>query len=377
MITETQVLAAISADEALFSPFSFRLVEKRASNTTLPCDALVEALWGTQVILFAASLNRSSSDRVVGEAMRESCFAAKQLSVHPLVIVPWLSDEQLKLLEREAVSGLDLCGNGVIVIPEKILVLRSGKPNSYRDTRMVRNVYEGTSSLVARAFLLRPTYDSVAAVVQEIQARSGNITQPTVSKALKQLEADVVIWREVGLLKLLQGEKLLERLATNFKLPRQLGVLTGKLAGEPEEVAGLLSAAAKKCGAKIVVTGACSVNQYSTMARESMVEFYSSMDVAKLSAALGPELDASSRFPNFRVIYTDDQTVFFDARLEQGRLFASPLQCYLELVKGDKREVETALRVRTTILGAFELQGSESEELDEQNLEAEDKELRS
>jgi len=33
--------------------------------------------------------------------------------------------------------------------------------------------------------------------------------------------------------------------------------------------------------------------------------------------------------------------------------------------------------VRTTILGAFELQGSESQELDEQNLEAEDKELRS
>lgn len=376
MITETQVLEAISADEALFPPFSFRLVEKRASSKTLPCDARVEAFWGTQVIQFAASANRSSSDRVVGEAIRESRFAAEQLSVNPLVIVPWLSDEQLKYLEREAVSGLDLCGNGVIVIPEQILVLRSGKPNSYRDTRMVRNVYEGTSSLVARAFLLRPSYDSVAAVVQEIQARCGNITQPTVSKALKQLEADVVIWREVGLLKLLQGEKLLERLATNFKLPRQLGVLAGKLAGEPEEVAGLLSAAAKKCGAKIVVTGACSVNQYSTMAREPMVEFYSSMDVAKLSAALGPELDTSSRFPNFRLIYTDDQNVFFDSRVEQGRLFASPLQCYLELVKGDKREVETALWVRTTILRALELQGFESQELDAQNLEAGDKELR-
>jgi hypothetical protein len=54
--------------------------------------------------------------------------------------------------------------------------------------------------------------------------------------------------------------------------------------------------------------------------------------------------------------FLDDRTVFFDGRSEGPTRWASPLQSYLELMKGDKRDKETALEVRKYILkGADQL----------------------
>ena len=60
-----------------------------------------------------------------------------------------------KRLEREGVSGLDLCGNGVVTVPGEWLVYRTGKPNLYPQSFPIKNVFRGASSLVARVFLLR------------------------------------------------------------------------------------------------------------------------------------------------------------------------------------------------------------------------------
>jgi hypothetical protein len=39
---------------------------------------------------------------------------------------------------------------------------------------------------------------------------------------------------------------------------------------------------------------------------------------------------------------TEDETVYFDARQEKDFWWASPVQVYLELMAGDKRDQETA-----------------------------------
>ena len=59
-------------------------------------------------------------------------------------------------LEAEGVSGIDLCGNGVIVVPDQLLVLRTGFPNRFRWEGTIKNVYRKNSSIVARVFLLVP-----------------------------------------------------------------------------------------------------------------------------------------------------------------------------------------------------------------------------
>jgi DNA-binding MarR family transcriptional regulator len=358
MLSETRILDMIASGELQFPPIRFRLLESRVQRRDWVCDAVIKATWEEQEITFAAAVQRSSSDRSVQEAIRESRYAAERLDAMPLVITPWLSTEQLERLEAEGVSGIDLSGNGVIVVPGRILIVRSGKPNAYKDSRIVKNVYEGTSSLVARSFLLKPSYTSVMELLQEIQRRSGTITQSTVSKALKQLEADVVIWREKGLIKLLQADKLIERLASKFKLPTRLQEVTGKINAELAELPGILTSLANNAGGNVVVTGACSVNKYATMGRDPIIDVYCREDPTKLLKLPISQFEIGARFPNFRLIQTDDPTVFFDARLGGKTHWASPLQSYLELMKGDKRDKETAVEVRKYILKGSDLLSS-------------------
>ncbi len=62
------------------------------------------------------------------------------------------------------------------------------------------------------------------------------------------------------------------------------------------------------------------------------------------------EATETDQFPNVELIETDDQTLFFDARAEDGIPWASPLQTYLELMAGDKRDQEAAQQVESLLL---------------------------
>ena len=60
-------------------------------------------------------------------------------------------------LEETGVSGLDLCGNGIVIVKGELLVVRSGLPNRFPRSEPIRNVYRGDSSLVGRAFFPSPS----------------------------------------------------------------------------------------------------------------------------------------------------------------------------------------------------------------------------
>ena len=55
----------------------------------------------------------------------------------------------------------------------------------------------------------------------------------------------------------------------------------------------------------------------------------------------------SDRFPNLELLETEDETVYFDARQGGNFWWASPVQVYLELMAGDKRDRETAEPVKS------------------------------
>ena len=118
-------------------------------------DALAEAIWGKRRLRFIAELKTLGTPRT----LRSAIIQAKEYAAHerrlPLVIVPYLSPEGLGTLEAAAVSGADLCGNGIICVPDRILVVRSGRPNLFPLSDKIKNVYSGDTSIVARAFLLR------------------------------------------------------------------------------------------------------------------------------------------------------------------------------------------------------------------------------
>jgi hypothetical protein len=53
---------------------------------------------------------------------------------------------------------------------------------------------------------------------------------------------------------------------------------------------------------------------------------------------------------SFELLETEDEPVYFDARQEDGFWWASPLQVYMELMVGDKRDQETAEHLKALIL---------------------------
>ena len=89
-----------------------------------------------------------------------------------------------------------------------------------------------------------------------------------------------------------------------------------------------------------------STTQYATMAREPVVRFYCTK-LGSLLCFLGDNLTETARFPDIEFAETQDPTAYFDGRED---LLASPIQCYLELQTGDKRDQETAEQVRRTLL---------------------------
>ena len=146
-------------------------------------------------------------------------------------------------------------------------------------------------------------------------------------------------------LRLLQPDKLLDLLATNYVPPAVSTTLRGKTKLSPEAFREALAALGNE-GAKVVQTGFGSVDSYAVMAREP-VQYYYCSDLRGVVQRLGDAFEPTDRFANVALSETTDEIVYFDRR---PGLVASPIQAYLELATSDKRSQETAEQLRRTIL---------------------------
>jgi hypothetical protein len=271
-----------------------------------------------------------------------------------MLVMPYLRDSQLAELEQRGLSGIDLCGNGVVIVPDKLTVYRTGERNKFPSYSPIRNVYRKNTSMVGRTLLAKPWYSEVQELRDEVNTRNPLVTRwgkqamslSTVSKALKGMEEDLIVDRSEGI-RLLQPDKLLEQLNLNYELPWRTSITTLKVNCGSQQLIGLLQEKSEQTNSPIMATGLSSVSRYAVMQRDDVLSVYCPR-VAALTAALQARED--QRFPNLRLIETDEQSAFFDAREENGFLWASPVQSYLELMVGDKRDQETAEQVRSYVL---------------------------
>ncbi len=337
-----------------FGPAQIRLRERGSQRTNNTVDAFAEIAWNGSQFVFALETGLLSSPKAIEAKVERAGQLARQFNVNPMILVPYLSEEQLRKLELRCVSGLDLCGNGVIIIPERLLVYRTGNPNKYPSSSPIRNVYRKASSLVGRVFLRRPKYESAQAVVDEIAARRANVTLSTVSKVCASMADDLIIERDRRgrrtSFRLLQPDKLLERLAANFTSPNVYDSFTGQLRLENAPFRQMLESWQEDTGQLIIRTGASSSDLYATMAREPVSRYYCT-DVSGLVERLGENLVETNRFPNIQLLETEDPTVYFDPN---NAIDASPVQSYLELAVGDKRDRETAQQIERRLLQELE-----------------------
>ena len=240
---------------------------------------------------FIAECKRSTTPKDILAAIAQLRRYAHQPEYYPMLIVPYLSGERLAELEAQGVSGIDLCGNGLVVIPDELLVYHTGCPNTFRSEAAIKNVFRGDSSLVGRSFFIVPEYGSVQEVCREIEKRGGSVALSTVSKVCKGLEAVLVIERKrergsaARQLRLLQPDKLLDLLAANYIPPPTTRAMSGKMKLSPDALDDALDRV-ERGGARVVQTGFGSVASYAVMAKEPVRYFYCS-DLDLLVRELG------------------------------------------------------------------------------------------
>jgi hypothetical protein len=246
----------------------------------------------------------------------------------------------------------------VVVVPEKFAVFRSGEKNRFTSSAPIKNIYRKNSSMVGRAFLVRSGYETVQNVWEEINQRNllakrwdkKAMSLSTVSKALKGLEEDLIISRK-NTIRLLQPDKLLQKLYENYsppnikerirlKVPEGIGTLGELLRKESEEL-----------DLPLVAAGISSVGRYAVMQRGDLLSVYCPRLDVLLNELPGSRTD---RFPNLELIETEEETIYFDCREEGNFWWASPVQVYLELMAGDKRDREVAEQVKLYIMNNIE-----------------------
>lgn len=338
-------------------PLRFRLARIEPNyRSGATWDFEVEATWGSQSATFAVEYKSLFTPRAFEDALRRCNAAAGTLPKgrYPLLLMPYLRPSQLEELENQAVSGVDCCGNGVVIVPGKFNVFRTGAPNQFATYTPIKNIYRKNTSMVGRLLLAVTRFSRVQEVRAEINRRNllvnaigeSPMSLATVSKALKQLEDDLIIDRREGI-RLLQGDKLLDQLEQNYEPPSITNRIRLKVDCAFEQLPQFLSQQTKSQNVLLVGTGLSSVSRYATMQREEMLSLYCPSLATGRAIVGGKETE---RFPNLELIESKVQRLYFDARDESGFYWASPAQAYFELMRGDKRDRETAVQVREYIL---------------------------
>jgi len=138
-------------------------------------------------------------------------------NIVPLVTAPYIGEKQANILADKGISWIDLSGNMSIRVSNQIYIERTGRRNRFPDTAPIKKIFQGTSSLVSRALLLKPEgFSSLYEVVDFINGRDASITKSTVSKVLKSLEEELLINKSKSLISVTNREKLLEKLTEGY-----------------------------------------------------------------------------------------------------------------------------------------------------------------
>lgn len=339
-ISEQSALRELSRPGSRYLPLEVRTV-KPQTGAGRRFDAEVILGWGSRAVAFLAEIKARTAPKLVIEAIsRLKSLAGKRDNV--LLVVPFLSKTIIELLEREGVSGLDLSGNYFIQTPDMVAI-RLDRGNQFPESQPIKKVFSGNSSLVGRLLLTeKRRFTSVNEVFIEIRRRGGSLSLSAVSKVLAALDRDLIIEKSRESITLLQPEKLLDRLAAEYRPPKLFGSMKLKLpsgkGGGPAEKPDLGESFS---GTAWVLTGESSASRYGITSETGVLSVYmpESGNFSKFE---------DERFYNVLVRQTADSFVYFDI---QDDRWASPVQCYLELTQLGKREQEIAGTIRESILG--------------------------
>ncbi|MFZ1292197.1 MAG: hypothetical protein WAR79_19035 [Melioribacteraceae bacterium] len=346
------VFDKLNESENLFSPLVLESIIREpdlsTNNNNFHPDGLLKVSYsGVKLQLLIEIKSRTSPKYVLNaiSVLEQLSNLSESNNYIPTILVPYLSEKIVNILDSKNMSGLDLNGNYYIK-NKNLIAIRLDKKNEYKEKATIRNVYSKNSSVVGR-FLLNQnkTFNKVSEIFEGIKNLNGEITLSTVSKVLNSLEEDLVLSKEKKSIKLLQPGKLLESLQKNYSPPTPLKKLRLKLPEFRNEKEKVLN---EYFSNNWIFAGESCADVYSSTPPISMFTvFLKQTEIPKMFI----EKYADIRFYNTTLLLlsASDNYVFF----ARNNNYASKLQTYLELNQLDKREKEIAQDIKKEILDEF------------------------
>lgn len=346
---EVEMLARFEPGSTLLRPLEIASVFLEPFADKADARLEVRLPGESDVYRFVVEAKSRATPQIIQTAMTQAKTYVRP-GEWPLIQVPFLSPERLEELERAGVSGVDLCGNGIVIVPGRIYVFRTGAENQYPDSRPLNNPYRGRSGMVSRMLLQQPEWTSLSALAEAINQRGTSLSLPQVSKAVQAMAEDLILTKEDGRVKLSDSLRLLDRLAREWRKPVARSRVTLRLPARKFEGAKLSGNPTLKWA----LTGESSVTRYVTFAQGGPLRVaVSSLPLAQ--RLLGGVAEPVPNFADVELIESDEPGYYFNNETDDaGMRWASPLQTWLELQAGDARQQDAAADVRRRILGEFQ-----------------------
>lgn len=268
---------------------------------------------------------------------------------YPMILVPYLSEERLEELEAEAVSGIDLCGNGLVTVPGRLLIRRSGAPNLYPESRPLQNPFQGKSAMVARVFLRELSFSTVGGVREAVQKGGVDISLSQVSKSVQALKEVLVVGGKKRSLHLLDPDRLMDQLANAWR-PEIKKEIYMKLPGGLDGLTRLNNQKEMNWS----LTGAASVARYASLGQSGPVEV-AVTDLGRAVSCLEGRVETVPGYADVQLLETEEPGFYFDVSVaENGVRWASLLQTWIELRNGDARQQTAAREIRGQLVAGGE-----------------------
>jgi hypothetical protein len=310
-------------------------------------DALLEVTVPSneEVFRFVVETKARSTPEMIQTAASKARDIAGQ-GDWPMIQVPYLSADRIAALEAEEVSGVDLCGNGVVVVPGKICVVRTGNPNLYPDSRPLSNPFRGRSAIVARMLLKKQRWEKLSDLAAAIEANGVKISLGQVSKAIQAMKEELLVSKSNAAIELIDPLALLDRLAAEWR-----GLFArGSRALRLPDGLNWADALSSNPLLRWAMTGESSVARYAMFSQAGPRKIaVSSLPLAL--TLLGGDVEQIPNFADVQLREIEEPGCYFDNAVdEQGVRWASKLQTWLELQAGDARQREAAADLRSQII---------------------------
>lgn len=263
----------------------------------------------------------------------------------PMIQVPFLSQEKLEELEKAFVSGVDLCGNGIVIVPGRLCVVRSGAPNRYPGSRPLNNPFRGKSAMVARILLERPQWKTLSELADAVRAAGAELSLPQVSKAVQAMREDLILTKDTREITLKEPLRLLDHLGREWR-PK----VRAKQALRLNPGQTLASVLSSDPTLKWAFIGETSAVRYATFSQGGPKKLAVS-NLPRAQKLLDAKPETVPSFSDVELIETEEAGFYFANEVdEKGGRWASRIQAWLELQAGDARQQDVAKDLRAQIL---------------------------